>query len=646
MKGSRRRVLGRAAAAAAGAVLLVSATALAADTRPRPEDTGNGIKTGQMGVQLFNYGGFINNGGGQVPATPPAGVDPADLVSPITIDRAECRQGGAQATTTDCRWYRLELLFKFLQSKGVTNVELFGHSAFPPNTATDPADPFGLYAYRALLDKYGLHAGGWHGDMSESAWDARVNAAKILGADYIGSGGFPAPDIGTYANTLATAQALNRLGKRSVEAGLGPAYFHNHQNEFANKYVDDGVLKTAFDIVMERTDARYVVAEIDVKWSSDALDDVTGTQTAALINKWGTRVQLLHIKDGTQIANPFPASAPHISTGDGEIDFRPIFAAAANKVHYYHQEHDGGTLFDADRSLSNLKGIGPAVTGTVYGAPTTFPSVPANTPAATNVVPITLTNTGDAPLTINAATPANQNGLTIVANALDTPVAPASDFQIINDTCRGQTLQAGKLATATEPAVPRGTCVVNVGFGPSKAGVTSVARLMVRSNADDGTEQILLVGKSTNAALGTVGGDVPSLLSLTIPNNGGSFGTFVPGVARDYTTALAATVTTTTGDAALSVSDPSGNAAGKLVNGAFSLATPVSARAVGLGDSPLPAYVQVPGDGSSALLRNWSAPVTSVPLTLGFRQPITATEALRAGTYSKTLTFTLSTTTP
>ena len=210
MKGSRRRVLGCAAAAAAGAVLLVSATAFAEDTRPRPEDTGNGIKTGQMGVQLFNYGGFINNGGGQVPGTPPAGVDPADVVSPITIDRVECRQGGAQATTTDCRWYRLDLLFAFLKSKGVTNVELFGHSAFPPSTATGPAcvapnDPvgceqFGLRAYRALLDKHGLHAGGWHGDMSEANWDARVNAGKILGVDYIGSGGFPAPDIGTYTH--------------------------------------------------------------------------------------------------------------------------------------------------------------------------------------------------------------------------------------------------------------------------------------------------------------------------------------------------------------------------------------------------------------------------------------------------------------
>jgi hypothetical protein len=33
-------------------------------------------------------------------------------------------------------------------------------------------------------------------------------------------------------------------------------------------------------------------------------------------------------------------------------------------------------------------------------------------------------------------------------------------------------------------------------------------------------------------------------------------------------------------------------------------------------------------------------------VTIGFRQPIGSTDALRTGTYSKTLTFTLSTTTP
>jgi sugar phosphate isomerase/epimerase len=616
MKGSRRRVLGFAAAVASGAVLLVTAATASAG----PPSIGDGIKTGQMGVQLFNYGGFINNGGGLGTPAPDMGVSTACLTS----------------TSAECRWERLERLFAFLAARGVTNVELFGHSNFPANS-----DIANLQRYRALLDKYGLHAGGWHGDMSEANWDARIAAAKILGADYLGSGGFPNPGINSYADTLATAQALNRLGKRSVEAGLGPAYFHNHQTEFTNKYVDDGVLKTAFDIVMDRTDARYVVAEIDVKWSSDALDDVTGTQTAALINKYGTRVQMLHIKDGTQIATPFPFSAPHVPTGTGEIDFKPIFAAAAGKVRYYHQEHDGGTLAHAEISLANLKGVGTAVVGTAYGAPTTFPSVPAGTAAANNVVPVVVSNTGDAPLVFGTA----NNVLQIQANALDTPVAPASDFQIVSENCRGATLAPTQAPTPTSPLV-RSSCTVNIGFAPSRTNTTSVARLVLNTNADTATENILLAGKSTGESLNTIGGDVPSLLQLTVPNNGGSFGTFVPGVGRTYTTALAANVTTTTGDAALSVTDPSTNAPGKLVNGSNSLASPVGVRALALGDPANTAYTPLPGDNSALLLKSWTTPVSNATLTLGLQQSIGAAEALRAGTYSKTLTFTLSTTTP
>ena len=218
MKGSRRRVLGCVATAAAGAVMLVSAATASAQ---KPEKVGDGVKTGQLGVQLFNYGGFISNGGGLGPNPPALNISP----------------GCTTSTSAECRWERLERLFAFLASKGVTNVELFGHANFPAN-----GDTVNLVRYRALLDKYGLHAGGWHGDMSEANWDARIAAAKILGADYLGSGGFPNPGIGSYANSLATAQALNRLGKRAIEAGLGPTYHHNHQDEFAFKYVDNCVL--------------------------------------------------------------------------------------------------------------------------------------------------------------------------------------------------------------------------------------------------------------------------------------------------------------------------------------------------------------------------------------------------------------------
>ena len=44
--------------------------------------------------------------------------------------------------------------------------------------------------------------------------------------------------------------------------------------------------------------------------------------------------------------------------------------------------------------------------------------------------------------------------------------------------------------------------------------------------------------------------------------------------------------------------------------------------------------------------RSYVAPVSNDPVTIGFKQAIGANDALRTGSYSKTLTFTLSTTNP
>ena len=42
----------------------------------------------------------------------------------------------------------------------------------------------------------------------------------------------------------------------------------------------------------------------------------------------------------------------------------------------------------------------------------------------------------------------------------------------------------------------------------------------------------------------------------------------------------------------------------------------------------------------------WTAPVSNDTVNIGFKQLIKANDPLRTGTYSKTLTFTLSTTQP
>ena len=119
------------------------------------------------------------------------------------------------------------------------------------------------------------------------------------------------------------------------------------------------------------------------------------------------------------------------------------------------------------------------------------------------------------------------------------------------------TLVADDPATAADEtayATPRGTCTVNVGFKPTRSGYQSVARLQVTSGSDAATESIPLTGLSTNSALGSVGGTVASMLSLTLGSTP-SFGAFVPAVARTYDAAAAATVVSTAGDATLSVSD-------------------------------------------------------------------------------------------
>lgn len=153
-------------------------------------------------------------------------------------------------------------------------------------------------------------------------------------------------------------------------------------------------------------------------------------------------------------------------------------------------------------------------------------------------------------------------------------------------------------------------------------------------NVEDAQSQTVQIGEE-----GTIGGEVPATLSLAL-GAPASFGAFVPGTARDYTASTTADVTSTAGDATLSVADPSGTNTGHLVNGSFSLASALQAAA---GDG---AFADVGATASPTTLKTYSGPVANDAVELNFKQAIGADEALRTGTYAKTLTFTLSTTQP
>jgi hypothetical protein len=137
---------------------------------------------------------------------------------------------------------------------------------------------------------------------------------------------------------------------------------------------------------------------------------------------------------------------------------------------------------------------------------------------------------------------------------------------------------------------------------------------------------------------GEVQGTVPLAMSLTL---GGpvTFGAFQPGVTQLYEAGTTLTATSSTPGSVLTASDRGATATGHLVNGTAALPQALQVSAGG-------AFAPLGGASDPTVLRSWSTPLAKEAVQLLFRQPIADTDRLLVGSYSKTVTFTLSATTP
>ena len=121
------------------------------------------------------------------------------------------------------------------------------------------------------------------------------------------------------------------------------------------------------------------------------------------------------------------------------------------------------------------------------------------------------------------------------------------------------------------------------------------------------------------------------------------FPAIVPGVANVYDASVAATVTSTAGNATLSVVDSSQNPNGRLTNQTFAMVSPLQVRATNAAN---PNTLFGPLTATPRALLSYPTWISNDAVTVTVRQPIAANEPLLAGSYSKYVTFTLSTTTP
>jgi len=215
--------------------------------------------------------------------------------------------------------------------------------------------------YKALLDKYKLEVPsknyGWDQFTSEEGIQTILKEAKLLGFRYTGIAWYGHSKEGmTEAEALDAAKKFNEVGKRLSEAGLIFTY-HNHGYEFRPlENGKDG--ETAFDVLLQNTDPKYVTFEMDTTWVI-----FPGADPVKYLRKYAGRFALMHLKDlkkgvvgnlsgGTPVEND-------VALGSGQANFPEIFNAAQETGVKYYFIEDESPVFKTQipESLKYLESV-------------------------------------------------------------------------------------------------------------------------------------------------------------------------------------------------------------------------------------------------------------------------------------------------
>ena len=124
------------------------------------------------------------------------------------------------------------------------------------------------------------------------------------------------------------AEQFNQIGEKVSAAELRFGY-HNHRAEF---HEIDG--RRPYDVLMQLTDAKHVTFEMDCGWVLAG-----GGDPVECLKKYGKRISMLHVKDFK--LSKTGAEPISVEMGrDGDIDYRPIFAAGKGHIKHYFVEQE------------------------------------------------------------------------------------------------------------------------------------------------------------------------------------------------------------------------------------------------------------------------------------------------------------------
>jgi sugar phosphate isomerase/epimerase len=374
---SRRKLLGAAAAGAAGITVLGS-------WAPKAFSGSNGVgerlvPPGKLSIQQFSIRDAITRLNGAVMGRLGGPTFPED---PNDLGPLEPLPGGFAA------------VFEYLASVGYRGIEFFSFSQGANGAIT-------IEQIRAALDNAGLastgtHTGGLAAMVNPVTRQAQIDIAHTLGHTIIGTAGDPVGGAGAnlLANWQVAAANYNTVGAALAAEGMR-YYLHPEQNNF-NFFNDPAhpELSTVhrLDWFTENTDPSVVWFEPDIFHAYSGRARFPGPNPpATLFDLPGwffeneRRILAWHVKDGTRIvpqpappANPFtqviqrtPTFQDALYTLEGSIGqgypvdpdpavigFKRLFDEMGQKgSRYYIIESDSGPgpATDPGRSLRHAK---------------------------------------------------------------------------------------------------------------------------------------------------------------------------------------------------------------------------------------------------------------------------------------------------
>ena len=186
----------------------------------------------------------------------------------------------------------------------------------------------------------------------------RAPAGAPGGAPRGAPGQRPPPPPITLDSVKRTAEQLNEAGMVTRRHGI-KVILHNHTEEF-EELADSS--QRPYDVILAETDPELVAMELDIGWAA-----VAGQDAVEMFRRNPGRYEVWHVKDiaGTAALSGMSIqerrrAATIVALGDGDLDYRPIFAQAelAGMKHYYVEQdtapQSGDSLAAAARSYQNL----------------------------------------------------------------------------------------------------------------------------------------------------------------------------------------------------------------------------------------------------------------------------------------------------